>query len=114
MVFADFLLKFITGTQIVEKVKELAIERGDTKLFSWKQARLPNLIIGRAEKKLGIKIEGRSLHGFRRTIPARLFAMGMTIPDVQKIMRHRDIRITMKHYDQFEQQILIDKMTDLK
>ena len=110
----EFLLLIPEAVKIVEQIKELAILRGDTKLFSWKQARLPNLIVGRAEKKLGIKIEGRSLHGFRRSLPDRLFDMNLTVPDVQKIMRHRDISVTMKHYDRYLKQNLIDKMTDLK
>ena len=110
----EYLLLVPEAVEIVKHIKELAIERKDNKLFSWKERRLPNRIMERAEHNIGIKKEGRGLHGFRRGFSDRLFEMGLDIPDVQEVMRHRDIATTIKHYKKMQQEKLIDKMTGLK
>ncbi|MBT4034824.1 MAG: site-specific integrase [Candidatus Marinimicrobia bacterium] len=44
------------------------------------------------------KVEATGLHSLRRTYGSRLVESGVDIVDVSKMMGHRDIRITMKHY----------------
>ena len=100
------------AVEVINRIIELAKKRNDTKLFSWKETRLPNKILMRSELKMGIKIKGRGLHGFRRGFADRLFAIGLSIPEVQEIMRHRDINITIAHYRSTNQKELIEKMTE--
>ncbi len=67
----------------------------------------------KAEKALGIKTAGRSLHGTRRSFADRLFEnYQMDVPDVQNIMRHRDISTTLNHYKSVKQRKLIQKMNE--
>jgi len=108
----EFLLLIPEAVKIVEQVKELAVKRGDTKLFSWKTTENPNDIAVRAERKLGIKVADRGLHGIRRAFCDRLFEKGLSIPEVQDIMRHRDIQTTINYYRSFKQQELVNKMSE--
>ena len=110
----EALLLVPDAVKIVEQVKEIAVKRGDKKLFRWKETRLPNKIMERAERNTGIKIEGRGLHGFRRSFTDGLFENGLNIPDVKDILRHRNITTTDKHYRSFKQKDLIEKMSRKK
>jgi integrase/recombinase XerD len=107
----EALLLTPEAVEIVEQVKELAIARGDAKLFSWKDTGLPNKIMERAEKKLGTKIESRGLHGFRRGFTDKLIDDGLEILDVKDILRHKDIKTTEEFYRSFRQKELIEKMS---
>ena len=108
----EALLLIPEAIKIVEQVSELASQRGDDKLFSWKSGQLPNLMAVRAEEKLNIKIHDRGLHGIRRAFCDRLFEKGLSIPEVQDIMRHRDIQTTINYYRSFKQQELVNKMSE--
>jgi integrase len=99
------------AVKIVEEAKEFAILRGDKKLFSWKETRLLNRIVERAERNIGIKKEGRGLHGFRRAFTRKLAKNKITIPDMQDILRHKSIGITMKHYNEYRPEELVEEMS---
>jgi integrase len=107
----ELLLLTPKAVRITEQAQELAILRGNNKLFSWKEIKYPNGIIIRAERKLEMKIEGRGLHGFRRSFSNRLFKQKLTIPDVQDIMRHKNIKTTIEHYREFYPELLIEEMS---
>ena len=108
---SEALLLIPEAVKIVEQVQNMAIRRGDEKLFSWKSRTAPNKVVARAEKKLGAKIKERGLHGFRRAFADRLFEKGLDIPEVKDIMRHRNIETTMKYYRSYQQKKLIEKMS---
>ena len=82
------------------------------KLFSWKSTISPYQILQILEKKLGIKIKGRGLHGFRRSFADRLSANGVAIQDTQHILRHRDITTTSKYYINMYKNKLIKEMNE--
>ncbi|MDR0926915.1 MAG: tyrosine-type recombinase/integrase [Ignavibacteria bacterium] len=106
------LLLTIKTTSIVEKIINLANKRNDKKLFSWKDTKLPNNILKRAERNLDMRIKGRGLHGFRRAFADRLFNSNFNITDVKEIMRHKSIQTTLEHYKSVNERNLIVKMTD--
>jgi integrase len=108
----ETLLLTPESVNIVEQARELAKERDDEKLFSWKATNGPNRVIRRAEQSIGIKIGERGLHGFRRAFANRLFKQGMAIVDVQEIMRHKDIQTTLKYYKEFREKELLEKMAE--
>jgi integrase len=64
----ETLLLLPAAVKIVEQAIDFAAVRGDGKLFSWKETKLPNKIMRRAENNLQIKKDGRGLHGFRRAL----------------------------------------------
>ena len=100
------------AARLVEQAQELALERKDGKLFSWKETQSPNRIIKRVENSIGIKAESHGLHGFRRAFANRLFEQKLEITDIQEIMRHRDIQTTLRYYKEFKQRELIKKMSE--
>ncbi len=108
----EYLLLTEQAVNIVNQLVELTKKRNDGKLFSWKETRLPNRCLERAENNLGLKIEGRGLHGFRRGFADRLFENCLEIPEVQEIMRHREINTTINHYKTTKQRMLLDKMNE--
>ena len=95
---------------ICEKIVKLATERGDKKLFSWKETKLPNLILKRAEKNLATKIVGRGLHGFRRSFTHKLIKAGVPVPIIQDAVRHKNIETTMKHYNEYRPDEIIKEL----
>jgi integrase len=98
-------------TDIVKQI--IVLEKGkDGKLFSWSSTVTPFQILERLENKLGVKISGRGLHGFRRSFADKLFNSGFDTPDIQEAMRHRTIDTTIKHYKTFNKTKLIEKMNE--
>jgi len=109
----EALLLIPEAVKVVEQAKELAIKRGDTKLFSWKKTCYPNESVRRAELNLDMRIKGRGLHGFRRAFSNRLCNSKLSIIDIQEAMRHGSIDITMKYYKEFRPDKLIKKMSEV-
>jgi integrase/recombinase XerD len=106
----ELLLLTNEAVRIVAKIVELANKRNDTKLFSWLEYNLPNRILRRAESYLKIKIEGRGLHGFRRAFTRRLIKSDISIPDIQDLLRHKSIETTMKHYNEYRPDELLEEI----
>ena len=94
-----------------EHIKYHAINIED-KVFSWKDTTLPYRILHRAERKLGIRIKGRGLHGFRRSFADKLFKNEFAVDRVQEIMRHRNIQTTIDHYKNFNKRNVIKEMNE--
>ncbi len=109
----EFVLLTETAVNIIKQVIELKGLKDNDKLFRWQSPLTPNTFIRRAEEALGIKTAGRGLHGTRRSFADRLFEnYNMDVPDVQNIMRHRDISTTLNHYKSVKQRQLIQKMNE--
>jgi len=108
----EALLLIPEAIKVIEKIKEFAMQRGDNKLFSWKETKLPNMIMKRAENNLGTRKSGRGLHGFRRSFTDRLIDSGIEITDAKDILRHKDIKTTEEHYRRADEIKLLDKMTE--
>jgi len=108
----ETLLLIPAALKIVEQVKKLAIERGETKLFTWKETKLPNMIMKRAENNLKMKKKGRGLHGFRRSFTDRLIDSGIEITDVKDALRHKDIKTTEESYRKNKESKLLAKLIE--
>ncbi len=108
----EVLLLSDIAKEIVIKILAFAKNRNDGKLFSWKETRLPNRIMERAEKNLGLKIEGRGLHGFRRAFTDRLIENGVMLEDTKDILRHKNIETTDEHYRKTKIQKLLKELNE--
>ena len=112
----EALLLTPEAISIVEQVRELAILRGDANLFSWNRTYYPNESVRRAEINLGMRVKGRGLHGLRRAFSNRLFSIlkekkDISLVDIQEIMRHGSIEITLQYYKEFNQSELIKTLS---
>ena len=97
--------------EIIEKIISLNNSK-DGRLFSWKGATTPLKNLEKLEKKLGIKLKGRGLHGFRRSFANKLCDSGLDIPEIQEAMRHRSIQTTLEHYKTFNKKNIIKKLNE--
>jgi integrase len=50
------------------------------------------------------------LHGFRRAFTRRLVKSDIAIPDIQDLLRHSSIETTMKHYNEYRPDELIEEI----
>ena len=96
---------------IIEKIIALKKSK-DGRLFSWQGSITPFQNLEKLENKLGIKIKGRGLHGFRRSYADKLFESGFDTTEVQDAMRHRTINTTIGHYKSFKKTKLVDKLNE--
>ena len=106
----ELLLLTDEAVVICEKIVKFAKERADKKLFSWSDFRQPNRILLRAETKLGSKKSGRGLHGFRRSFTHKLIKAGVSVPIIQDAVRHKSIETTMKYYNEYRPDEIIDTL----
>lgn len=77
-------------------------------LFRWSDnstSRL-NKWLRESAKELGIDLNGRSFHEFRKTFRRRLFDKGVPLEIASQLLRHRSISTTMKYYTERNQQNL--------
>jgi integrase len=94
---------------VSDKALELLRELPEReKVFSWQyttQSRLVRDLIV-AFDATGIERNGRGFQEFRTTFRARLLESGIAPELAMKLMRHSDIRTTMKHYTKIEDSAL--------
>lgn len=95
----------------------MSIKRKDTdKVFRWSEnsySRL-NRRLNTAMQLLSIPKENRSFHEFRKTYLYYLFKNGVPVNIAQKLMRHKDIKVTIKFYQRLDNNDLYDAVNKLK
>jgi integrase len=106
----EMILLSNEAKEIIQKIVEFRGIGEDDNLFSWTDKYFAQERLRWAEKKLGINIKGRGFHGFRRAFSDKLFGKNFETSDVQEIMRHSDISVTVNHYKSFYKKKLINKM----
>ena len=105
----ETLLLSAPTIEILHKI--IALKKGKNgRLFSWKRTITPIQNLEKLENKLGVKIKGRGLHGFRRSFITKLFTKDFSIDKVQEIARHQNISTTIGHYKEFNKSNLIEEM----
>lgn len=94
---------------------ELQQKKGYKKLFLYGNATTAILALSNVERKIGIKIPNRCMHGFRRSYADRLLSNpNISIVDAQDIMRHRNINVTLQHYKNLNKEKLVEKLNKIE
>lgn len=88
---------------------------GKTKVFRWKYTSYSRLnrTLTTAMENLNIEKRGRSFHEFRKTFLYNLQLQNVPVQIAQKLMRHKNIQVTIKNYQLIEEQTLRDSIQKL-
>lgn len=89
---------YISNTlkEVLDKLK--VINGQKERLFRFVDPESLTARLYRAMARLSIPRNGRNIHAIRKSYLRMLFENNVPIQIAQKLMRHKDIRITMKHY----------------
>lgn len=101
--------------EIEEILLELRANNGD-KVFRWKESsasRLSRRLIA-AEEKLGIRQEGRGFHGLRKSFAESLFSNNKSLSVTRRLMRHKSIDTTIKHYNNYTDKELLSELENVR
>jgi integrase len=64
----------------------------------------------KCQMELGIYKQGRGFHSLRKKFATDLFDSNVSIDIIQKLMRHSNINITLKHYNEYNQEQAIEAL----
>lgn len=98
--------------KLLKKLKEM----NNKKIFRWEavSASFLSKKVREAEKKLGIYKQNRGLHSFRKSFAEKLFSNKKDIPIIRKLMRHKDISTTIKHYNYYTTKELLKELEEIE
>jgi len=82
--------------KILSELRMINEKRKLDKVFRWNCGRYLGRVVNKIHEKHGIKKAGRSIHSTRKTLATKLVKNGIDVYSVKEIMRHSDIKTTLK------------------
>lgn len=102
-------------TNVVYDLIQSIRQKGIDKVFRWKYSSCSRLNrrFNTALENIGIEKDGRSFHEIRKSFLFYLQKSGVQVELAQKLMRHKNIRVTIEFYQSIENTDLENAMNKL-
>lgn len=107
--------EYVPVTKNIDEILSSLKKINSIKVFRWKASSYSRLNrrLSKALETLNIKKEGRSFHEFRKSYLYYLQQSGVQVNMAQVLMRHKNINVTIKHYQKNDNLELLSAMSKL-